>query len=90
MKKSKFLEQNAATNAVFWFCRFFIFQEFTLGIHPNENSDRLPNVVERVKLDGFDHMDFLWGTRAPTYLYSEIIDFIKDASINFDYTQPIK
>jgi len=52
--------------------------------------DRLPNVVERVKLDGFDHMDFLWGTRAPTYLYAEIIDFIKDASINFDYTQPIK
>ena len=46
-------------------------------------SDKLPNVVERVKLEGFDHLDFLWGTRAPTYLYSEIIDFIHEASANF-------
>ena len=48
-----------------------------------ENSEQLPNVVEKVKLEGFDHLDFLWGTRAPTYLYSEIIDFIHEASANF-------
>jgi hypothetical protein len=28
-------------------------------------------------------LDFIWGTRAPNYLYTEIIDFIKDASTNF-------
>ena len=47
------------------------------------NLEQLPNVVEKVKLEGFDHLDFLWGTRAPTYLYSEIIDFIHEASANF-------
>ena len=47
-------------------------------------SEQLPNVVERFKLQGFDHLDFLYGTRAPSYLYAEIIDFIKDASRNFE------
>jgi len=45
--------------------------------------EQLPNVVDKVKLEGFDHLDFLWGTRAPTYLYAEIIDFITEASANF-------
>ena len=53
-------------------------------------SDQLPNVVERVKLEGFDHLDFLWGTRAPTYLYSEIIDFIHEASANFQQSWQCK
>jgi pimeloyl-ACP methyl ester carboxylesterase len=46
--------------------------------------EQLPNVVESVKLDAFDHLDFVYGTRAPTYLYSEIIDFIRDAARNFE------
>ena len=64
--------------------------EWTLGkwemidsIRNINYSEQLPNVVDKVKLEGFDHLDFLWGTRAPTYLYAEIIDFITEASANF-------
>lgn len=49
-------------------------------------SSQLPNVVEEHLLDGWDHLDFIWGTRAPAYLYAEILAFIVSVSSMSDST----
>jgi len=43
-------------------------------------SSQLPNVVEEHLLIGWDHLDFIFGTRAPAYLYSQILAFIVSVS----------
>lgn len=49
-------------------------------------SSQLPNVVEEHLLDGWDHLDFIWGTRAPAYLYAVILSFIVSVSSMSDST----
>ena len=34
---------------------------------------KLPNIVGRIKMDTWDHLDFVWGIRANKYIYSDMV-----------------
>lgn len=44
--------------------------------------DHLPNIQHNQEIEDFDHLDFLWGTRAPEILYQNIIEQMNEIECN--------
>ena len=50
-------------------------------------SLKLNNVVKYCILNDFDHLDFLWGRRAPKTVYADIVETIKHFESNGEFKQ---
>ena len=45
-------------------------------------KQQLPNVVDHIEIEGYNHVDFLWGTNAGTAVNAKIIKIVNDNEVN--------